>query len=53
MITTFISAKSVSKALDKIGRLKFHKWRKSIEVLAAELNPIIRGIKNYYRKVWA
>jgi group II intron reverse transcriptase/maturase len=52
MITTFISAKSVSKALDKFGRLKFHKWRKSIEVVAAELNPIIRGIKNYYCKFW-
>jgi len=47
MITTFISAKSVSKALDKIGRLKFHKWRKSIEVLAAELNP--KGGGNGYR----
>ena len=53
MITAFISAKSVSKALDNIGRLKIHKWRKSIEVLAKELNPIIRGIKNYYCKVWA
>ena len=53
MITAFISAKSVTKALDKFGRLKIHKWRKSIEVLAAELNPIIRGIKNYYCKVWA
>ena len=52
MITAFISAKSVSKALDKFGRLKIHKWRKPIEVLAKELTPIIRGIKNYYCKVW-
>ncbi len=53
MITSFISTKSVSKALDKFNRLRIHKWRKSIECLAAELNPIIRGIKNYYCKFWA
>ena len=50
MITTFISAQSVSKALDKFNKLKIHKWRKPIESLADELNPIIRGIKNYYCK---
>src|ERR1039457_5102677 len=49
---SFISAKSVSKALDKFNRLKIHKWRKPIEDVAAELNPIIRGIKNYYCKFW-
>ena len=52
MIATFISAKSVSKALDKFSRMKIHKWRKPIEAVAAELNPVIRGIKNYYCKFW-
>ena len=50
MITTFISAQSISKALEKFNKLKIHKWRKPIELLAEELNPIIRGIKNYYCK---
>ena len=53
MITSFISAKSVSKALDKFNKLRIHKWRKSIESIAVELNPIIRGIKNYYCKFWS
>lgn len=53
MIAAFISAKSISKALDKFGRLKIHKWRKSIEAIAAELNPIIRGIRNYYCNTWS
>jgi len=50
MITTVISTKAVSSALDKFSKLKIHKWRKPIEVLAEELNPIIRGIRNYYCK---
>ena len=46
-----ISKKSVSGVLDKFKKL--HKRRLSIEVLAQELNPVIRGVINYYCKFWS
>jgi RNA-directed DNA polymerase len=46
-----ISRKSVSRVLDKFKKL--HKRRVSIEVLAKELNPVIRGVMNYYCKFWS
>ncbi|MFZ6009805.1 MAG: reverse transcriptase domain-containing protein, partial [Bacteroidota bacterium] len=46
-----ISKKSVSSVLDKFKRI--HKRRVSIEVLAQELNPVIRGVINYYCKFWS
>lgn len=46
-----ISKKSVSRVLDKFRRI--HKRRVSIEVLAQELNPVIRGVINYYCKFWS
>lgn len=46
-----ISKKSVSGVLDKFKRI--HKRRVSIEVLAQELNPVIRGVMNYYCKFWS
>lgn len=46
-----ISKKSVSSVLDKFKRI--HKRRVSIEVLARELNPVIRGVMNYYCKFWS
>lgn len=46
-----ISRKSVSSVLDKFKKL--HKRRVSIEVLAKELNPVIRGVMNYYCKFWS
>ena len=52
MVSTFISAKSISSILEKIRKLRIHKWRKPIEVIAAKLNPIIRGVKNYFCKFW-
>jgi RNA-directed DNA polymerase len=46
-----ISKKSVRSVLDKFKKL--HKRRVSIEVLAKELNPVIRGVINYYCKFWS
>ena len=46
-----ISKKSVGSVLDKFKKL--HKKRVSIEVLAKELNPVIRGVINYYCKFWS
>ena len=52
MPTTFMSAKSKSRVLEKFKRMQLHKRRKPIETLAAELNPIITGVLNYYGKFW-
>jgi len=46
-----ISKKSVTSVLDKFKAI--HKRRISIEVLARELNPVIRGVINYYCKFWS
>ena len=51
MITSFISNKSISAVLDKFSKMKLHKMRGSIELLAKRLNPITRGVINYYCKV--
>jgi group II intron reverse transcriptase/maturase len=51
--TTFISQKSMSSIQDKFRRMELHKRRKPVEVLAKMLNPITRGIINYYCKLWA
>jgi RNA-directed DNA polymerase len=46
-----ISKRSVSNVLEKFKSI--HKRRVSIEVLARELNPVIRGAINYYCKFWS
>jgi RNA-directed DNA polymerase len=46
-----ISKRSVSSVLEKFKSI--HKRRVSIEVLARELNPVIRGVINYYCKFWS
>ena len=51
MPRSVISKQSVSSILGKFKRV--HKWRKSIEELAKELNPVIRGVMNYYCKFWS
>lgn len=56
----FISRKSESSILNKFRKMQIHKRRGSIEELAMEVKPIIRGIINYYgkfstghmRKIW-
>lgn len=45
-----ISKKSIRSVLDKFKRL--HKQRVSVEELAKEINPVIRGVINYYCKFW-
>jgi group II intron reverse transcriptase/maturase len=46
----FISQKSKNSIIAKFKTLKIHKKRKTIEQVAKEINPIIRGIINYYHK---
>lgn len=46
-----ISKRSVNSVLDKFKRI--HKRRVSVEALAQELNPVIRGVINYYCKFWS
>lgn len=52
MPTTFISASSVSRIMEKFKAMEIHKWRKPIEEIAKVLNPIITGVKQYYGKFW-
>jgi RNA-directed DNA polymerase len=52
MVTTFMSRKSMSAVLDKFRTMQIHKKRKSIVEVAKELNPITRGVINYYCKSW-
>lgn len=46
----FVSRKSKSSVLEKFRKLQIHKRRGSLETLAAEMKPVIRGIINYYNK---
>lgn len=46
-----ISKHSISSVLEKFKAI--HKKRVSIEELAHELNPVIRGVINYYCKFWS
>jgi group II intron reverse transcriptase/maturase len=46
----FVSQKSKNSIIEKFKSLKIHKKRKTIEQVAKEINPIIRGIINYYHK---
>jgi RNA-directed DNA polymerase len=53
LITNFISQKSMSSIMDKFRKLGLHKRRKPLEFLAKILNPITRGVINYYCKIWS
>jgi len=46
----FVSRKSKSGILAKFRGLQIHKKRKNLEEVARDLNPIIKGIINYYHK---
>lgn len=48
----FVSQKSKQSAFRKFRELNLHKWRKPITEIAKVLNPIIRGLSNYYQKFW-
>ena len=53
MTTCVISNKSKSSVLAKFRWMKIHKMRTSIEGVSAKLQPVIRGIINYYCKFWS
>jgi len=48
---TFVSIKSRTSILGKFRDLQIHKWRKPIQDIAKRLNPIVRGLLNYYHKL--
>lgn len=48
----FVSKESKKVIREKFRELEIHKRRIRIEELAELLNPIIRGISNYYMKHW-
>jgi group II intron reverse transcriptase/maturase len=46
----FVSQKSKQSAFRKFRELELHKWRKPFTELAKVVNPIVRGLSNYYQK---
>ncbi len=48
---TFVSIKSRTSILGKFRDMQIHKWRKPIKEVANRLNPVIRGLLNYYQKL--
>lgn len=47
-----INQKSKTSIMSMFNQLNIHKQRKSLEEIAKEINPILRGIINYYHKFW-
>lgn len=47
-----VSQKSKTSIMQKFKELNLHKRRKPLEAIAKEINPIIRGIINYYHYFW-
>jgi group II intron reverse transcriptase/maturase len=48
---SFVSIKSRTAMLEKFKALQIHKRRKPLEELAKLLNPIIRGMDNYFQQL--
>jgi group II intron reverse transcriptase/maturase len=46
----FVSHKAKTAIRQKFRELNIHKWRTSLERIAQRINPIIRGVINYYLK---
>jgi len=46
----FISQKSKTSIMQKFKAMNIHKWRTTLERIAQRINPVIRGIINYYHK---
>ena len=38
--------------MKKFKTMNLHKRRKTLEEIAKEINPVLRGIINYYHKFW-
>jgi RNA-directed DNA polymerase len=47
-----VSQKSKTSILQKFKDMNLHKRRKPLEQIAKEINPVIRGIINYYHHFW-
>lgn len=48
--STFVSTKSKKSILEKFKACEIHKRRKPLTEIAKELNPVIRGMINYFHK---
>lgn len=46
----FVSQRSRTSILEKFKSMRIHNKRKSLEEVAKDLNPVIRGLINYYHK---
>ena len=46
----FVSQKSKNSLMEKFRKLNIHKRRTTLEEIAKMMNPILRGIINYYHK---
>ncbi|MCC5944924.1 MAG: group II intron reverse transcriptase/maturase [Bernardetiaceae bacterium] len=46
----FVSKQSKKSILEKFSAMQIHKKRKTLEEVAKDLNPVIRGMINYYHK---
>ena len=46
----FVSQKSKSGIMRKFREMNIHKWRTKLEHIAKAINPVIRGIINYFHK---
>jgi len=46
----FVSQKAKTSIMQKFREMKIHKWRTSLEHIAKSINPVIRGIVNYYHQ---
>ena len=46
----FVSQKSKTGIIQKFRELNIHKWRTTLKHIAQRINPVIRGIINYYHK---
>jgi len=46
----FVSQKAKNSIMQKFREMNIHKWRGKLEHIAKSINPVIRGIINYYHK---
>ena len=46
----FVSQKSKTSIMEKFRAMNIHKWRGKLEQIAQRINPVIRGLINYYHK---
>lgn len=47
-----VSQQSKTSIMQKFKAINIHKRRKPLEEIAKEINPILRGIINYFHKFW-